>query len=475
MENYNKNSCNKIFKPKDLNDLLLEKTIKLANKFEKVDIIGDIINYKDWKRYGCSFDISMNDSKIVCKFWEKNNLDISLNEIKDYSNTRCIVSGILEAEYFYGHKFIINVNSIKLVDNKTKLNSLKLECKKMGYFENKKNINWESVNKICIISKKNTQGYNDFISLFNVPLNIKLEEISLEGNKTSKECINIIKKLERVDLIIIIRGGGDTGEISNAFDSLELFETMKKSKIPIITAIGHEQDKDDKLLITNVSDIDFPTPTACAKDLNKKLYNKLLENIDKYLRYNYDLFVINITKIIDNEFINLYNSFDYYYRIKLGGKIVEIDDNDECIIIKKNGNYYKNEINFDNQIKLTENDIKIKNIIFNAIEKREIDLIEKNIKNLKYGSSDNNIMIILKNIEKIKKKIEIKKTFFNLKDEKIDEYFLKEILLDKKCLNYLIKIRKLLLWYKKQIENSIDNKSIKEIKDIYMFLDKNLR
>ena len=37
---------------------------------------------------------------------------------------------------------------------------------------------------------------------------------------------------------------------------------MKKSNVPIITAIGHEQDKGDKLLITNVSDIDFPTPTA---------------------------------------------------------------------------------------------------------------------------------------------------------------------------------------------------------------------
>ena len=62
--------------------------------------------------------------------------------------------------------------------------------------------------------------------------------------------------------------------------------------------------------------------------------------------------------------------------------------------------------------------------------------------------------------------------FVDLMGEKIDEYFLKEILLDKKCLNYLIKIRKLLLWYKKQIENYIDNKNIKEIKDIYMFLNK---
>ena len=56
---------------------------------------------------------------------------------------------------------------------------------------------------------------------------------------------------------MIIRGGGDTSGISNSFDTIELFDAIYSSKIPIITAIGHEADTGDKLLITNVSDYDL--------------------------------------------------------------------------------------------------------------------------------------------------------------------------------------------------------------------------
>lgn len=141
-------------------------------------------------------------------------------------------------------------------------------------------VEWNNIKKIGIISKEGTQGYNDFYNQFNVPLDIHLMQISLEGVKTSRERGEAIQKLEYTDLIIIIRGGGNTGEISNSFDVIEIFDIIKKSNVPIAISIGHEQDKGDKLLITNVSDIDFPAPSVCAKYLNKNLFNP----INTYIR-----------------------------------------------------------------------------------------------------------------------------------------------------------------------------------------------
>ena len=64
----------KIYEPKELNDLLLCKTEQIACNYQELSLIGDIINFKKWKRSGCSFDITMNDSKINCKAWERDGL-----------------------------------------------------------------------------------------------------------------------------------------------------------------------------------------------------------------------------------------------------------------------------------------------------------------------------------------------------------------------------------------------------------------
>ena len=87
----------------------------------------------------------------------------------------------------------MNVSSIRMVGNDTKLKELKTQCQQKGYFENKKIIDWKNIQTIGIISKKNTQGYDDFCDQFKVPLQIKLEQITLEGPKTASNCIYAIE------------------------------------------------------------------------------------------------------------------------------------------------------------------------------------------------------------------------------------------------------------------------------------------
>ena len=106
------NSINndKIYEPKELNDLLLDETKQIANNYQKLSLIGDIINFKKWKRSGCSIDITMNDNKIPCKVWEKNGL--KPDDIKKYLDIKTFVeSRRLARELhsvvtsFVGHRF----------------------------------------------------------------------------------------------------------------------------------------------------------------------------------------------------------------------------------------------------------------------------------------------------------------------------------------------------------------------------------
>ena len=462
------NSINndKTYEPKELNDLLLSETQQIANNYPEISIIGDIKDLNIWNRSGCSFIITMNDSKINCKAWERNGFQPI--DIEKFINTRCIITGCLKAEFYHVHKFVINVNSITLIHNDTKLKELKLICENKGYFENKKKVEWDNIKKIGIISKKNTQGYDDFNNQFKVPIDITLEPISLEGVKTSRECGEAIQKLQYTDLIIIIRGGGDTGEISNSFDVIELFDIIKKSNVPIATAIGHEQDKGDKLLITNVADIDFPTPTACAKDLNKNFYNLLIHILDDLLNSNEELF----DDLLENNNAKLYKDLEcyleYFKKSIFGGQIIEVDNNETNIIIEKNGKYYKNNLNFDSELKLKKSDITLMDDIENALDEEDIAPIKENFNKIN-TNKDKLSTNIQDNIKTIEKNEKIEEKFSDANASKITQYYLKQIPKTSN-LNNLIKIRKLLLWYKEQIEESMYGKDIDEIKDIYNFI-----
>lgn len=456
----------KTYEPKELNDILLGKIQQIANTYQELSLIGDINNFKKWNSGGCGFDITMDNSKVICKAWNRNGFQP--NNIKRYVNTRCIITGWLKADYYHGHRFHINVNSIKLIHNDTKLKELKSICKTKEYFENKKKVEYNSIKKIGIISKQNTQGYDDFCSQFKVPLDITLIQISLEGEKTSSESVEAIKKLQDKDLIIIIRGGGDTIEISNSFDVIELFDIIKKSNVPIATAIGHEQDKGDKLLITNVADIDFPTPTACAKDLNNKFYNPLIQKILDVKESNEHLFNDLLEKKSDKLYRILRYSIESLKKSIFGGQIIKVDNNETNIIIEKNGKYYKINLNFKSELKLKKQDINIIDDIENALDEYDIDTIKENYNKLNI-KKDKLSTDILDNIKKIEKNQKIEDKFQHANASKIAQYYLTQI--PKTAdLNKLIKIKKLLLWYKEQIGESMDGKDIDEIKDIYNFI-----
>ena len=296
---------------------------------------------------------------------------------------------------------------------------------------------------------------------FKIPLNILLKEISLEGENTANDVINAIKNLQKLcDVIIIIRGGGFTINISNSFDKIEIYEAIKQSQIPVMTAIGHEDDKDDKLLITNISDFDFPTPSTAANNINKKFINPIITNLQNLS--------IEMKKMLDRDLYSKINKkyeilseiFDNIFNNLFDGTIYCIDDNVEYIIVKKNKKYYKCVIEDKNEIKLDEKKIKLKDDIIQFIQDENISEIENIIENNDEFNDENinNIVTDIKKLEKMQDKNE------NLVAEKNDLYCK---LFEFNQKNYSKKY-KIICWYiecLKDIENI--NKTQEEIKEIY--------
>lgn len=453
----------------ELNDVLRTKFNRvLYNDFSQIRIKGEIVNCKIFKNNcGISFSIQENESKFECKAWASM---IDIDKIKAYENTTCTVVGYIKQNNHFGFKFELEVSEDVVNDNNdSRLKTLKEECELKGYFKNKKQIDWEAVTKIGIISKTDTQGYTDFMSQFKIPISITLKQIALEGEKTEIDINNAIKELQKddVDVIIIIRGGGSTLDISNSFDRIGIFESIKKSIVPIITAIGHEADKDDRLLITNVSDYNYSTPTRAAVELNRIFITPKINKLRQYSDKLTEKFDDNSEKEIEKEYLKLKCLIEKVFKNKFGGLICKVDD-EEFVIIQKADKFYKNTIMFTEPLDITRQDIELKDTIEEGIEDQNIIAIKSNVFVLSNDAILNDLINeTIKKIENIEKEVD---KFEKIKPQKLKSVYCKHYRLDDVQTDNkkISQLKRMYLWYIELLEN-ISNGDALDIKNIYEF------
>jgi hypothetical protein len=320
-----------------------------------------------------------------------------------------------------------------------------------------------------LVSKKDTQGYNDFMKQFKMSIEIIVKDIVLEGENTEQSLISAIEELQdAVDVILIIRGGGSTMDISSSFDRIGIFAALKKSNIPIITAIGHEADKDDKLLITNISDYDYPTPTRAAVEMNRIFKDPYMQKLYTSLQLIENTFTDLIDDKKNNAYIKLRCLFDMVVKDKFGGRIIDIGD-DDVLILQKNGAYYKIHVDISsliNRVQITAEDIELKNIIELGIKDQKIALVEDNFMSF---VPNNMIKLIKDSIKEVKDIQKLEEKFENVEPKKCRTLYCKCTQLDKSECSKLIQLYAMYLWYQDVLHRLEDDPVT--IKEIIEFLE----
>ncbi|MCE2687060.1 MAG: exodeoxyribonuclease VII large subunit [Rickettsiales bacterium] len=128
------------------------------------------------------------------------------------------------------------------------------------------------------------------------PTHILLYPTLTQGEKSAEQIIEAIKyfnhsQQHKPEIIIIARGGGSLEDLM-PFNDEALIKAVFMSKIPVISAIGHETDNS---LLDLVADVRAPTPTASAeiavpdfKEVQKHL-NKIYLHCNQLLQQHYHL------------------------------------------------------------------------------------------------------------------------------------------------------------------------------------------
>ena len=142
-------------------------------------------------------------------------------------------------------------------------------------------------NVIGVVTSPSGSVIRDIIHRINdrFPSHIIVWPVRVQGETCPDEVADAIdgfhlleqSGIPNPDLIIVARGGGSIEDLWG-FNDEKVIRSVFRSKIPIISAIGHETDN---TLIDLVADLRAPTPTAAAEK-SVPVKNDLIDAIDDF-------------------------------------------------------------------------------------------------------------------------------------------------------------------------------------------------
>jgi len=259
----------------------LNNQAKLAieTKFDNIWVRGEITSVKTYPSGHTYFTIRDNNSEISVVIFKSNFQNLN-------SGNKVILSGKLSIYTGKGRYQFIAKSVYPEGDGQLwiKYEQLKKYLEQEGLFDSEHKIPIPIFpKKVGIITSEKGAVIWDIINFFknqNINLNFILNHASVQGNNASNEIINGIENLQNmnVDLIIIARGGGSIDDLW-CFNDETLVRKIYSTKIPIISAIGHETDF---TLCDFVADYRAPTPSYAAELISRN-YQATLQDIDGYL------------------------------------------------------------------------------------------------------------------------------------------------------------------------------------------------
>ena len=306
----------------------LNSSIKniMENNFNLIKVRGEISQTNKHSSGHIYFTLKDGNSLISSICWRST---VPRLNIKIEDGISVIVKGRITT-YELQSKYQIIIDQVDYEGEGALLKLLEQRKKKLsllGYFDNKnKKLIPKFPSRIGVITSETGAVIKDIIHRVSerFPLELVLYPANVQGEKSLKDLIDGINYFNNTfltpDLIIIARGGGSLEDLMS-FNEEELVKKISESKIPIVSAVGHETDF---TLCDLVADLRAPTPTAAAeiavpdrKDLFFKINssytlmsNILLKKIGEK-KLNLEVFtnkLPNITNLINNKYQNL----DYF-------------------------------------------------------------------------------------------------------------------------------------------------------------------
>ncbi|MCX0378457.1 exodeoxyribonuclease VII large subunit [Clostridium perfringens] len=282
---------------------LVENDFILKN----LNVKGEISNLKFHSSGHIYFSLKDENSKVNCIMFKNNavNLDFRLEEgMKVEIKARL---GVYHKEGTY-QLYCENIKKAGIGELFEEFHKLKKELSEEGIFDEKyKRALPKFPKRIGIITARTGAAVRDIINVIqrrNKSLDIILYPAKVQGENAADSIIEGIRYFNNeksVDVIILGRGGGSIEELW-AFNNRELAYEIFNSRIPTVSAVGHEVD----FTISDfVSDMRAPTPSAAGELVSPSLQEMINDLVNKKEFLH---------RAIDRKFLNSKRDVDLLYK-----------------------------------------------------------------------------------------------------------------------------------------------------------------
>ncbi|MCX8057780.1 MAG: exodeoxyribonuclease VII large subunit [Ignavibacteria bacterium] len=276
-----------------------EIKILLETSFDNITVVGEISNFKAYQSGHWYFSLKDENSQISCVMWRGLNAYVYFTP---QDGMKVIVNGRLNVYEPRGN-YQIEVYSIKPLgvgELQIAFEALKRKLAAEGLFDErfKKPIP-KIPERIGVVTSKDSAALRDVLAVIRrrfPVVEVILAHTSVQGEGAAQEISNaldLMNEYGEVDVIILCRGGGSLEDLW-AFNEEITARAIFRSKIPIVTGIGHEVDF---TIADFVADLRAATPTAAAELVTPRL-EQLIELLKEYdvSLYNLILEYINSLK-----------------------------------------------------------------------------------------------------------------------------------------------------------------------------------
>lgn len=331
----------------------------LEDNFSEVNVIGEISNFKAHVSGHWYLTLKDSNAQVSCTMWRGINNYVFFTPL---DGMKVIIGGRVTV-YPPRGSYQIDVRSMKpagVGELQAAFEKLKQKLAAEGLFDEqfKKTIP-KFPKKIGVVTAIDGAAFQDMKSIAarRYPLvEILIASCKVQGEGAAEEIAKNIKLLNQqkdIDLIIVGRGGGSLEDLW-AFNEEVVARAIFDSRIPIISAVGHEID----FTISDfVADLRAATPSA-AMELATPNKDELFAFIDEFSYY----FPEKMLEIISNYREEITKSVSSYgFRIPqdlISNKSQQLDS----LVYRFQSNYENKLLAVNNRLALLESKVQSHNI-----------------------------------------------------------------------------------------------------------------
>lgn len=241
--------------------------LSLESTFPNILLQGEISNFKLQTSGHLYFSLKDSQAQISVVMFKAN---ASLLKVMPKGGDQVIVKGELNVYPPKGNYQLIvrELSYVGLGELLQKLEMLKVKLHQMGWFKSSRKKPLPPFPKrIGVVTSPTGAVIQDILNILTrrfSGFHLILNPVKVQGEGAAVEIAKAIEEFNKhdlVDVMIVGRGGGSLEDLW-AFNEEVVASAIYNSRIPVISAVGHETDH---CIADYVADVRAPTPSAAAE------------------------------------------------------------------------------------------------------------------------------------------------------------------------------------------------------------------